>query len=213
MNAVSSNPWFTIWLEPRATMRRILDTDPKARIWFLGALGGISQVLHQASVNEEADQFAYDPIAVLVATAVIGVIYGVVSLWVMPYPVCWTGKWLGGSGKVSKVRSSLAWAQVPGIWSLALYVLLIVVAGPEFLSKAFQLSLADGGSRVALAAVSLIGFITIWQFFTTLKTLAQAQGFSAWRALANLVLTALLVAFVVLLVAAIAGLVVGLLQR
>ena len=87
------------------------------------------------------------------------------------------------------------------------------MAGPEFLSKAFQLSVADGGSRIALASVSLIGFITIWQFFTTLKTLAEAQGYSAWRAVANLFLTALLVAFVVLLVAAIAGLIVGLLQR
>lgn len=194
-------------------MRRILDTDPKARIWFLGALGGISQVLHQASVNEEADSLAYDPIAVLVATAVIGVIYGVVSLWVMPYPVCWTGRWLGGSGKVSGVRSSLAWAQVPGIWSLALYVVLIVMAGPEFLSGAFQLSFADGASLVTVAAVCLIGLVTIWQFFTTLKTLAEAQAFSAWRALANLILTALLVALVVLVIAAIAGLLVGFLGR
>jgi hypothetical protein len=194
-------------------MRAMLDRDPKARIWFLGALGGISQVLHQASATEEAEQLAYDPIAILVTITILGVVYGIVSLWVMPYPVCWTGRWLGGSGNVTQVRSSLAWAQVPGIWSLVLYAFLIGVAGPAFISKAFELSLTDGGSRFALAMVFTIGVITIWQIFTTLKTLAEAQQFSALRALANLILTGLLVAVVVVLVAVVAGLAVGLFER
>jgi hypothetical protein len=210
MNAIPFNPWFSIWLRPRDTMRSILDRDPKSRIWFLAALGGISQVLHQASAMEDPEQLAYDPISILVTIAILGVVYGMVSLWVMPYPVCWTGRWLGGTGNVTQVRSSLAWAQVPGIWTLLLYALLIGAAGPQFVSKAFELNLAEGGSRFALAIVFTIGIITIWQVFTTLKTLAEAQGFSAWRALANLVLTGLLVAVVVALIAVVAGLAAGL---
>lgn len=207
------NPWFAIWLEPRATMRQVLENDPVARIWLLGALGGISQVLHQASVSHEAEPLAYDPVAVLVAISVIGAVYGIVSLWVMPYPVCWTGRWLGGLGGVAAVRSSLAWAQVPGIWSLLLYGLLIITAGPRFLSAAFELTPTDGAGRVALAAAVVIGVITIWQFFTTLKTVAEAQQFSAWRALVNLILAAVLVALVAVLLAAGAGLVAGLVTR
>ena len=64
-----------------------------------------------------------------------------------------------------------------------------------------------------MAVVFTIGVITIWQIFTTLKTLAEAQQFSAWRALANLILTGLLVAVVIVLIAVLVGLAAGLFER
>ena len=49
------NPWFTIWTRPRATMRSILDTDPKHMVMVLAMLAGFAQALDKASLRHVGD--------------------------------------------------------------------------------------------------------------------------------------------------------------
>ena len=46
----SLNPWFTMWLHPRATTREILDTDPSRLVIALAMFGGVLNSLDHASV-------------------------------------------------------------------------------------------------------------------------------------------------------------------
>jgi len=39
------NPWLSIWIKPRATIRWIVNTDPTQQVILLAALGGIAQTL------------------------------------------------------------------------------------------------------------------------------------------------------------------------
>src|SRR5207249_3368877 len=42
-------PWISIWSRPRATLRRILKTDPRRSVFLLAALGGIAGALDLAT--------------------------------------------------------------------------------------------------------------------------------------------------------------------
>jgi hypothetical protein len=42
------SPWLTIWIKPKQTIRRIVDSDPQYQVIFLAVLVGIIQVLNQS---------------------------------------------------------------------------------------------------------------------------------------------------------------------
>src|SRR5262245_45012540 len=51
------NPWFSMWVMPRATMRQILDTNPSRFVHLLAILGGIVEVMRSHLPNPP---FAFD---------------------------------------------------------------------------------------------------------------------------------------------------------
>lgn len=206
------NPWITIWLRPRATMRRILDSDPVAHVWLLGAAGGIAQGFRAINTDEYGAAPELSVGAVVLISIIVGALSGVVALLVMPYLLRWTGRWLGGEGSLVNLRASLAWAQVPGIWGLALHAVLIAAFGRQLLDGTVAESLDSGGTAAFFLAVTLaIAVIAVWQLFTTIKTVAEASGFSAWRAFFNLLLAGIVAVLILLTVMLVVGMVVGVL--
>ncbi|UCC13740.1 MAG: YIP1 family protein [Gammaproteobacteria bacterium] len=204
------NPWITIWLQPRATIRRILDSDPASHVWFLGAAGGISQGLRAVYSDESGAVPELSLAAVVLISVTVGALSGLVGLLVMPYLLMWTGRWLGGEGSIVNLRASLAWSQVPGIWGLALHAVLIAFFGQQLLAGTVADSFDSGGKAAFfLIVTSAIAAIAIWQVFTTIKTVAEANGFSAWRAFFNLMLAGLAAVLFLLAVMLVVGMVSG----
>jgi len=204
------NPWITIWLQPRATIRRILDSDPVSHVWLLGAAGGIAQGLRAINTDEYGAVPELSLGAVVLISTIVGALSGVVALLVMPYLLRWTGRWLGGAGSLVDLRASLAWAQVPGIWGLALHVVLIAAFGQQLVDGSVAESLDSGGKAAFFLIVTFaIAVIAIWQLFTTIKTVAEANGFSAWRGFFNLLLAGIAAALILLTVLLVVGAVVG----
>ena len=54
----SLNPWFSIWLQPRATMQQILDTDPARLVLMLAIIAGFFEALDQAVIQDLGDRMA-----------------------------------------------------------------------------------------------------------------------------------------------------------
>ncbi len=187
--AAIGSPWITIWIRPRATIRRIVDTDPHYRVVFLAMLTGALSGLESRWSGPPAagaPGAALWPLLV-VASVVTGGIFGVVGLYLNGVLLKWAGALLGGSATYAEVRAALAWAEVPAITAMALGIVAILLGAGAPLAALGQPSLTGlpSGSTVMHAALAL------WSFVITLKCLGEVQRFPARRAFVSLAIVLL----------------------
>jgi len=197
------NPWFAIWTRPRATMRWILDyetptgiaaivdSSPDRLVVPLAAIGGIAHALNRASTLGLGDLY---PILGIAFWAVMGgALGGIITLFVGGWVLTLTGRPFRGTGSTEDVRSAVAWSNVPIIWALLLWIPELALFGREIFMSAMPLVEANPGLGLALLGFGALEIgVAVWAFVVFLKCLAEAQNFSAWRALGSTVLAGLI---------------------
>lgn len=205
-NSDQLNPWFSMWNRPRDTIQQIVDSDdPEKMVLLLAAIGGVSSSLNSSSSNFVGDQFSL--MSILLASLFIGPIVGVIGLYISGFLVSWTGKWIGGHASSNDIRIALAWAQIPIIWTVGIWIPEILIFGQELFMSPDE----NGLILTAPYAFFAVGFFivkvtaSLWAFVLLLKSVGQVQGFSAWKALWNLIIPGLLFLIPVILIAILAG--------
>ena len=210
------NPWFSMWLRPRATVRQKLDTDPKGQVLLLAALGGISGLLGNANLM---DASLNGRVADLAGLIIIGGIVGIVGLYFMGWLLRVSGRMLGGQAIAMEVRTAQAWSNIPGLWMLLIYVPFViwqVIQGSPvvFGSEEIALLRERGGiyspeQPTWLLLLTAMGVIVgLWQVVVSSQAIGEAHQFSSSRGFFSLMLAGLLLTGVVLVVSLLVGLVV-----
>lgn len=173
------NPLVGMITQPRATVRDILDTDPGYQVHTLAIVGGVAAQVMSYLIAP----FGFG--GSLVAQAAIGAVSGLVGLYVGGAVYGWVGRLLGGRGTAREVRAALAWSQVPILWATLLMIVgSMVRAG---------LRLNDSSGLVTLVIVAVAQF---WVMVVQLKAIGEAHDFSAWRALAMMMIIGVVLALV-----------------
>ncbi len=181
------NPWATIWTRPRATIRRIVETDVRYQVTMLAVLSGALVWLERRWSNPSTA--AAFPIMVVIAV-VVGAVLGVVELYLNGILLKWAGAALGGVASYAEVRAAIAWSRVPIIVAVAIGILAILFGtdGP-------MLGVESTGSGTSL--LLLHGVLVLWGFVIMLKCIGEVHRFSAWRALGSMALVIATIALVV----------------
>ena len=194
---VIGNPWVTIWTKPRATIRRIVETDVHYQVTFLAILSGALIWLERRWSNPSTAA-AY-PMLVMIAV-VVGAILGIIELYINGALLKWSGAALGGVANYAEVRAALAWSRVPVIVAVSIGVLAILLGtdGPMLGSDR---EFSGSGASVLLLHAALV----LWGFIIMLKCVGEVHRFSAWRALGSILLIVLAIAGVVLAIILIFG--------
>src|SRR5262245_6461085 len=109
------SPWASIFTRPRATMRQILDEDPRRLVHVLAVLGGIAEMIG-AHVPNVPPFFAPTLPQLVLLKVVCGAIGGLLALYIFGGTVWLTGRMLGGLGTFVDVRAATAWSSVPALW-------------------------------------------------------------------------------------------------
>jgi hypothetical protein len=193
ITAESSAPnlWTSIWTEPRATIRYLINTDPSRGVLVLAILGGTAQSLSRAIEHGMGEQLSIA--AILLFAGTIGPAFGVLTLYIGSYVLQWTGRWIGGEGSLTTIRTALGWANVPMVFHLAITLFMIPVLGQVlFRSEEAKVQLLGAGGSMAFLLYGLAALVLgIWSFVILLKGLGEVQGFSAWKAWGNVILALL----------------------
>jgi len=185
-----------LWTQPKATLTYILGYCPDKYLSVLFMLGGIVRAVDRASSKNQGDHFST---AAVLALAVFG---GSISGWLSYSAYAWSlrvaGNWLGGRARTDEFKTVLAWSLMPSIAGLLLLLPEIAILGDD-LFKSTQgntsglettiITLCDAGSIV----------LSIWSFVLLVKGTQLVQDFSAGRALANIVLPAIVIVAPILL--------------
>lgn len=186
-------PWLGMWTQPRETVRALVATDPHRAVLLLAGLAGIAQVLENASSRNVGDTL---PLFAIVASALlIGPFAGIIGVYISGALLAWTGRWIGGAAPPLHIRTAVAWAALPHVFALVLWVPTVALLGIEAFTA--ESTLLEDSLLVSLMMMFYwltLAALAIWSFVLMLHGVGEVQGFSAWRALGNVLLSALVFA-------------------
>jgi len=194
--ADSISPFFSIWIEPRATIRRIVESDPTRNVLALAAIGpAINSLISQwsAVINGTAHPSVLWPLWVAFSVA-IQAAFGILFLYIFAAVFRWSGSLLGGTATSVEVRAALAWSQVPAIVAeiILLFALFAGVPMPKMLPG--RLPLIDPAFYKVMVVEGVLG---IWGFIISLKCIGEVHRFSAWRAFLAILIPPIIVLVIV----------------
>jgi hypothetical protein len=186
-------------------MRQILDSNPERLVVPLAAIGGIARALDRTSLKFAGDGLPSS--GVLAAATIVGALSGIIFVYLYGFLVHWTGGWFQGRGSAAQVRAALAWPNVIAAWALLLWIPGILLFGTELFTRETPVLDANPPLFSGFILFQLLELaVAAWFVVVFLKCVGEAQGFSAWKALANSVVAglAMIAPFVIL------GIVIGL---
>lgn len=202
------NPWTSIWFRPRATIQHVVDTELEKHVVALAALSGIVQALDNASGRNLGDALPFP--VVLGLAFILGPILGLIGVYLWAWLLRWTGRWLGGRATLPQLRTAIAWGSVPMIAAGVPLLLMLILIGPELFTESTpRLDAQPTRSLVFLGLVVVQLVMALWGIVTLLKTVAQVQGFSVWRAFVNNVAPLLIIVAVGVAAAVVVPMVAG----
>jgi hypothetical protein len=182
--------WLAMWVQPRRTVRRVLDEDPKRDVLVLAALAGVASALDAAGALTLGDRFANTDIVIV--AIVCGALGGLVGLYVWGWLVALTGRWLGGAAGPREARTAVAWGNAPAVWTLPVYALASWLFGHElFESSQPRIEALPGLGAAYLGVAATLTVMGVWGFVVLVRSVAEAQRFGAWKGLASVLLAAL----------------------
>jgi hypothetical protein len=181
-------PFRTIWTRPRDTVRRIIAVNPELHVVLLICLAGIGQTLDRASMRNAGDKM---PMAAIIGVAcVFGPLGGLFSLWVGSHLIRLSGNWIGGVGNREQIKTAIAWASVPSVFALPLWIPQIVLFGSDMFTAQTPRLDAQPNLWIPFLAITLAEIVlAVWAYVMLCNTIAEVQGFrSAWSGLGNIIL-------------------------
>lgn len=184
-----ADSFFTIWLQPRVTLRRIVARDPGYMVVPIVALAGIPQLL--AAMPQAAEGRPLG--TVLLIGLLCGPLFGFLGLYVAAWLAHAAGhRLLHGRATQRELRTAIAWSEVPHVLALPLWLL----ATPVFGAALYTGTRGDlFQSPLYVLFVAANALLQVWGLVIASHGVAEVQGYaSAWKGFWNLVLGALLLA-------------------
>jgi len=204
----SITAFFTIWTEPRATIRRIVDTDPTRNVIALAAIGSAIGALSgqwSKAMNSTTGLSVLWPVWVAVIVAVEAAI-GVVSLYIGAAVLRWSGSLLGGVASNIEMRAAIAWSSVPGIAAAIVLLIAVLMGVPVPQSSPGTIPHIDPAFYKVMTVEAVLG---IWGFFVGLKCIGEVHRFSAWRAFVATLIPAAIAVVLIAIMLFLFGIVAG----
>jgi hypothetical protein len=183
----SMNPWLKIWVQPRDTIRAIVKTNSKKYFALLSAFYGFPMLLQfskNLSLGETLPSYA-----ILIVALVLSTFAGMLGITIISWLVHWTGKWIGGEGNFDKIRAAVAWSNVPNAVNGLIWLAMIALFGERLFTRGFGEE-AFVGTELQIVFFAFLAqvILAVWAFVILLKTVGEVQGFSAWKALLNILI-------------------------
>ena len=128
------NPFLSIWLKPRATIRRIVSTDRSFGVLPLAMADGVTEMLARTSQLNLGDRIP--PSAILAIIIFLGPLAGISLLYLNSWFLALSGRMLKGRATARELRAALAWSSVPSLAMLPLLLIDMALIGTElFMSE------------------------------------------------------------------------------
>jgi hypothetical protein len=186
------NPWISIWTEPRKTIAKIVEENPKRDLWKLAAIYGFLSFMNGSQSFVLGDKVQF--LLILFFSIILAPIWGMIVFGVWSWVVQLIGKLLKGQASFSFVRAAFAWSCVPLIVNILFWILLLILFGGSL----FQMGQLTTGPTIILTFI-LIGkvIVMIWSLVIYINALAEVQKFSIGRSIANIILAWIAIGIVI----------------
>jgi hypothetical protein len=191
-------PWLSIWLNPRNTVQRILNS--KKIPVLLIVLTGLSMNLDNSYFNSTGDTLSLS--AILLIAIIFSPVTGYLFVWISSCLFSVTGHWLGGTGSTKEIKPVVAWSGIFYAASLILRLLEILILGNEFFQTVQPT--VENSTFLSILFILLhlldLAILIWWAVFMTVA-LGEIHSFSKLRGFFTMIVSLLLVVLFNLLIA------------
>ncbi|MFC5587652.1 YIP1 family protein [Sporosarcina soli] len=189
------NVWTSVWIRPRETVRYAIDNKSMRFALILVLISGVFDVLNGASQNNTGDVLPVP--LILILAVVLGPLLGWIGWWIGAGIATFVGKWFGGIGEFEELKMAFAISYIPFILGGILWIPDLLILGEAVFIEDVDIS---AGKWIWLIFSGFIGIVLgIWSFIITIKAIAEAHRFSAWRGLLTVIIPSVLIVIVLLL--------------
>lgn len=172
----------SIWRKPQATLAFILARCPDERVSVLFLLGGVARALARAIVQQHGKM---DAGTILLLAVVMGGISGWITSSLYTWGLAIVGRWLGGAAGSERLKTVVAWAQVPVVAGLLLlWPALVFLKDASFLKLRLAYPLLTSSVLPILFVAKVV--LGSWSVAILLQGITLVQGFDMGRALVNM---------------------------
>jgi hypothetical protein len=185
------NPWWWIWVQPRETIRWIVDTDPKLHFWLLAVFYGVLRAMDWGIITGVGDEFT--PAGVAGFIAIAGPIGGIAGVYLTASLLGIVGRMMGGKAEGVEIRAVLVWAAMPmSVLTLISLVPYFMMLGPRVFSaqdplvqrivhgNGISASFLGGGLASWKALLDMVG--SLYYLLIGLTGFAEVQKFGLLKA-------------------------------
>ncbi len=131
----------------------------------------------------------------LILAIIIAPFWGWINISVWSAVVAWVGRLFKGQGHFKTVRAAYAWAAVPLIINIPVWVLMIFIFGHQVFLNFPDASTLPNSLMFFLFATLVIKLVlAIWSLVIYLNALAQVQSYSMLKAILNVVVAGIILA-------------------
>jgi hypothetical protein len=190
-NSEKRNPWTTIWLDPRGTIRYVLDTHPMHSFLLLIGIGGIGNVLSSASGYHLGDYLPFNEM--IISCLIIGPPAAFISVYLWSWLLSFSTRFLGGSATKQQLRTAFAWSLAPIVYTFPLWGVKYILFRQELFTT--EKSFIDAHQFLE----NLFGFfqgvdfiISLFTFYILINAVAEVSGFSFWRSIGSIAIVLLI---------------------
>lgn len=202
-NQAIRSPWLNIWTRPRATIHDLITRQAARYPVLLIMTSGIVLGLNKLRIRSLEPEL--DPIYVGLILTVIFIV-GPIASWILLHTmatlISWSGRWLNGTASRADLLCALVWTSIPSVLMALTKLCLFMVFGKAIFNN--EGILGEGLDRLVFYFTGTFWHFAflIWWIVLSIKGVSQAQGFSAWRGLANITIAAVLGAIIYLAIIA-----------
>ena len=193
--SLHENPWLSIWVHPRKTIKGIVESNPNYCLWVLSAIFGFSSLIGIAQTISLGNHLSL--LAIVVLSAILSPIWGFLIFSLSAWLLFQTGKWIGGSGDVPSIRTVVAWSHVPASLTVVVWTLLLFLFGQQLLQNvSLPADLTIGKTFLVFVGALIQMTASVWGVVIFINGLMVVQLFSIGKALLNVLLMVLLLGLI-----------------
>ncbi|MFD1427927.1 hypothetical protein JOD24_002247 [Kroppenstedtia sanguinis] len=195
-----SQPWISIWLHTRETIRESLRETSRLTKIILIVLFGMVLGYDIASLQDLGDKYSLGWI--LWGSPLTGIF----NAWIYWLVISWLAYWIGrrlfqGEGDWEETRTAVAWASVPFIAKWILWIPQWFLFGADNFTRSTPLLDTSVGWSVGFWLFGLLDLIlTLWYFVVLSKSIGEVHGISSVQGLGIVLLSYLAVILVLALI-------------
>ena len=116
------NPWISVWMHPRETVRAMIQS-PTRSLWVLAFIYGFASLLNFFQSFPIALRWGMLPM--LLFSLIVAPFWGYAFFNIWSWFVAKVGKLLKGQGDFVGVRTAYAWSCVPLLGNIPFWILLV----------------------------------------------------------------------------------------
>lgn len=192
------NPWLSIWIHPRKTIRALVEYNTNFRLIALCAIYGFQyalQLIQYLSLGQGTSL-----LFIIIFALIFSIPLGYIMFNVLSVIYFWIGKIVKGKGTFKQVRAATYWSSVPMVLTCLIWIILMIFHGNSLFIAGYETQLIGPAAVISMVFGGLQLVIGIWGLIILLHALGEVQGFSAWMALLNVFLAWLAIFILLFLV-------------